>query len=395
MSTSETTSDKEPAWEVKAISTEKGRGLFAKMNIQAGDIIHEESTTILYPKAGTMLRTRGSSESSSSSSQESSPDSRSSEVLALEDKVNKLLQIYRKLDQAEKDKWKSLHMPNDKNARAYAKQYMKRLSSALEDDPKVLAKLFVTADANAYETEDCDGLYLQASLFNHSCDPNVWYDTRVDRIDKGKAHWTGRATRNIQKGDELCTSYIELYESKEQRRNDLRQTWGFVCACPRCAGEKDMYTTQLERALDILEGSQADRPATSFVDSADDDTHVVDRRIQLWEAIGERVGMGSLFCLLEASRFHLLRSRGLWDKDEKQKELDEAKSSIETAKRISVEIPKVKSDELVPMISDIAAQIYSEIDYKKLQDEKAARSLDSASVPRTSTHSEHGKPGGP
>lgn len=72
----------------------------------------------------------------------------------------------------------------------------------------------------------------RASMFNHSCTPNVV-----------KAHGTGwRMTfttlRNVPAGTELCISYVGLDALGKDRRESLRDQFGFDCQCVKCEREK-------------------------------------------------------------------------------------------------------------------------------------------------------------
>ncbi|KAI8963448.1 SET domain-containing protein [Daldinia sp. FL1419] len=71
------------------------------------------------------------------------------------------------------------------------------------------------------------GCYPEISRFNHDCRPNIHY--RISNM----THITV-AARDIEPGQELSISYIELMLSREERRSRLRK-WGFECACSHCS----------------------------------------------------------------------------------------------------------------------------------------------------------------
>ncbi|KAG9193080.1 hypothetical protein G6011_03115 [Alternaria panax] len=74
------------------------------------------------------------------------------------------------------------------------------------------------------------GCWPAASYFNHSCGPNV------EKNRKGRT-WLFRAGRDIEKGEELCITYLSGEErklSRGKRLLRLKKTWGFDCACERC-----------------------------------------------------------------------------------------------------------------------------------------------------------------
>jgi SET and MYND domain-containing protein len=73
-------------------------------------------------------------------------------------------------------------------------------------------------------------MYPSGSFFNHSCDPNI---TKVRR---------GRSvifvtSQDVSKGQELCISYGHTERQVEDRRQVLRDWWGFNCNCLRCTKE--------------------------------------------------------------------------------------------------------------------------------------------------------------
>jgi len=73
------------------------------------------------------------------------------------------------------------------------------------------------------------GLYPTASLFNHSCDPNIM------RYNRG--HLMVSVTcRKIKKGDEICDCYGLPWYAKpaEQRQRITSRFYKFTCACAPC-----------------------------------------------------------------------------------------------------------------------------------------------------------------
>lgn len=65
------------------------------------------------------------------------------------------------------------------------------------------------------------GLFPTIARINHSCNPNVHHS------------WNS-ATRRIEEGEELRTSYIELFQKREQRQRELNDTFKFNCYCSAC-----------------------------------------------------------------------------------------------------------------------------------------------------------------
>ena len=79
--------------------------------------------------------------------------------------------------------------------------------------------------------ELCYGLYINCSLFNHSCNPNCFYFGIANML-------IVKAIKDIKKGEELTVSYIEP-KPAYMRKNDLSK-WEFICQCKYCKEEEDI-----------------------------------------------------------------------------------------------------------------------------------------------------------
>ncbi|KAK8844659.1 hypothetical protein IAR55_006506 [Kwoniella newhampshirensis] len=105
--------------------------------------------------------------------------------------------------------------------------------------------------------EDSGGLYALHAHLNHSCEPNIQVRNMpksfvppapselpcdlpppIQAGNRGTNKLTMIARRTIHPGDELLISYVNIAKSREDRRNDLREDYGFWCYCPRCVREK-------------------------------------------------------------------------------------------------------------------------------------------------------------
>ncbi len=76
------------------------------------------------------------------------------------------------------------------------------------------------------------GLWIVASLFNHSCCPNAHYDVVGDFLFV-------RAMRDVREGEEVCVPYFD-YQLTFEERCKRTASWGkkkgaFQCACLRCS----------------------------------------------------------------------------------------------------------------------------------------------------------------
>ena len=73
-------------------------------------------------------------------------------------------------------------------------------------------------------------MYPSASYFNHSCDPNI------AKLRQGRTI-VFVTSKEVQAGEELCISYGHTERQVEERRQVLRDWWGFNCNCSRCISE--------------------------------------------------------------------------------------------------------------------------------------------------------------
>jgi hypothetical protein len=89
------------------------------------------------------------------------------------------------------------------------------------------------------------GLFPAASLLNHSCEPNACtsfcppsdvYDTP----EIVRPVIAIRALKNIRKNEEVTISYIDLYQSTNNRQRQLLAHYYFVCQCIRCTSYRQM-----------------------------------------------------------------------------------------------------------------------------------------------------------
>ena len=92
------------------------------------------------------------------------------------------------------------------------------------------ATAYATSSATVKRAEQGCGLWLKASMFNHSCVPNVFWT------------WIGdlfviRAMRDISAGQELTLSYALGAEGTDKITNMLRTDYGFKCTCALCKAD--------------------------------------------------------------------------------------------------------------------------------------------------------------
>ncbi|KDE07902.1 hypothetical protein MVLG_01812 [Microbotryum lychnidis-dioicae p1A1 Lamole] len=105
------------------------------------------------------------------------------------------------------------------------------LSNMHPSQPRAYA-IFLT-NAVSLSESTTGGLFPLLSRFNSSCRPNL-----------SRPHWSSKtrkmeliAVRDIEKGEELVWPYLGIpfeFDSPESRREQLKQIFGFDCACRAC-----------------------------------------------------------------------------------------------------------------------------------------------------------------
>lgn len=78
-----------------------------------------------------------------------------------------------------------------------------------------------------------------------------------------------RCTKPIDKGDEVCITYVDLLQTREARHSDLWSKYKFVCSCKRCIASPKPYVDLIlncaSRDLSKPEDASA-APATEHLD---------------------------------------------------------------------------------------------------------------------------------
>ena len=120
-----------------------------------------------------------------------------------------------------------------------------------------LATILAAAHANLHGVVDAEGrhlgsgVYVRASMFNHSCAPEA-----VVSFNPGgvlRVH----AVEDISVDAPIRIAYSELYATRGSRRDALRAKKGFECACERCV-DVDGKWTRRDAALDGWACADAD-----------------------------------------------------------------------------------------------------------------------------------------
>lgn len=101
------------------------------------------------------------------------------------------------------------------------------------------------------------GLFPICGLINHSCQPNCTWS------NAGNGVMEVRALRDLDEGEEITLSYVDIDQDRTERRRALEETKHFYCECERCS-------TPLEASVDrFLQGLRCPRCPKKSDDSTD------------------------------------------------------------------------------------------------------------------------------
>lgn len=102
------------------------------------------------------------------------------------------------------------------------------------------------------------GIFEHYSRINHACNPNV-HNSCNPLLEKLTVH----ATRKINKGDEILTSYIDgTCYTRDRRQVDLGH-WGFECGCECCIGPKVAASERRRSKMSMLKQRLAELQAVN------------------------------------------------------------------------------------------------------------------------------------
>lgn len=74
------------------------------------------------------------------------------------------------------------------------------------------------------------GIFLEACRINHACDNNA-----QKKWNGNIKRHTVHALRDIEKGEEITISYLEINQSHKARNETLKAKYNFTCSCRRCS----------------------------------------------------------------------------------------------------------------------------------------------------------------
>lgn len=96
----------------------------------------------------------------------------------------------------------------------------------------VPAAIFMTNsfDMSDHPDGDASAIYCAIGKLNHSCVPNA-QQTHIPETSEEVLI----ASRTVECGEELCDCYIDLRQSRTERRKELRELFRFDCNCSACS----------------------------------------------------------------------------------------------------------------------------------------------------------------
>ena len=103
---------------------------------------------------------------------------------------------------------------------------------SMQDALELFAKLEVNSFSILSDTFSTvgQGIYKQASVVNHSCQPNM-------TVSFSGREMIAMPIKDIKAGEELTVSYVELASLAAERNDALQARYGFRCKCDRCEGD--------------------------------------------------------------------------------------------------------------------------------------------------------------
>lgn len=118
-------------------------------------------------------------------------------------------------------------------------------------------------DPNAFELhiggDTFFGVLPEMARLNHDCRPNAVYSFDAATLTQ-RVH----ALADIAPGEEISITYISPAQSRAERLEALRASWGFECSCSACSlppeltALSDRRVAETERLLERLRGEHGD-----------------------------------------------------------------------------------------------------------------------------------------
>ncbi|KAJ3502509.1 hypothetical protein NMY22_g18559 [Coprinellus aureogranulatus] len=126
------------------------------------------------------------------------------------------------------------------------------------------------------------GLFLKIGRCNHSCGPNAAWKWDFPSLSS-----TLFALRDIRAGDEICHTYVNPLQSREERWKKLKPDYRFECDCPWCTLPTPEAQAESDRNREYVGMYLQTRPTYSkwSVDPCLPDTFVIDSHLAVSQII--------------------------------------------------------------------------------------------------------------
>ncbi|OTB16240.1 hypothetical protein K445DRAFT_300176 [Daldinia sp. EC12] len=212
------------------------------------------------------------------------------------DRSNNLIGEYLKLSLEDRQKILDLHSESDPVQRMRHRAAFARSGPLTEDELEECVTVRLVHAANCFEVKKArskpdgslghsrNGVFIKASRFNHSCDPNCWYSTTAL-----PGYFICTPCRPIKAGEELTITYLPNHAMKQARHRTIERGWKFVCECNKCEGVDSEYDAQLEEAYALRYPNEPLPRPTSISKSTGErlvDERRLLRRVLLLEGLG-------------------------------------------------------------------------------------------------------------
>jgi translation initiation factor 1 (eIF-1/SUI1) len=126
------------------------------------------------------------------------------------------------------------------------------------------------------------GIFLHACRINHACDNNA-----VNFWSERLNHITIQAVRDIEKGEEITISYLQSFENRQARQEQLQDNFKFTCACGLCSLPPDqskVIDSNLDRIHEI-DGFIAEGGVEGLVLDPQQMLSYVDEQARIWSGM--------------------------------------------------------------------------------------------------------------
>ncbi|KAJ3533417.1 hypothetical protein NMY22_g7343 [Coprinellus aureogranulatus] len=126
------------------------------------------------------------------------------------------------------------------------------------------------------------GLFLKIGRCNHSCGPNAAWKWDFPSLSS-----TLFALRDIRQGEEICHTYVNPLQSREERWKKLKPDYRFECDCPWCTLPTPEAQAESDRNREYVGMYLQTRPTYSkwSIDPCLPDTFVIDSHLAVSQII--------------------------------------------------------------------------------------------------------------